>query len=170
MQIVETTSPLPPRLLAALAIDHSFTADFGVVADPAPGERNSVRVHLGSTHDIWLIRWGAGSRTELHDHGGSAGALFVVTGQLVEHRPHPTGVGRPIRRDLRELDHHAMPPSHVHEIANESTTTSASIHVYSPPLTAMQHYELTGASHLQVIRQEVVRVGTLGADEQAARR
>jgi predicted metal-dependent enzyme (double-stranded beta helix superfamily) len=160
--VVETRSDLslPPRLLAALAIDHAFTASFEIVEEPRAGERASARVYRSATHDIWLIRWAPGSRTELHDHGGSAGGLYVVEGELTEHRPNPTGVGRPIRRAIRARDHRPMPASHVHEIANESGTGAASIHVYSPPLTTMQHYEPTAGAHPQVTRREIIEVDT----------
>jgi Cysteine dioxygenase type I len=97
LQIVETAAPtpLPTRLLAAIAVDYLFSARFEMVGEPRPGERMSTRVHRSATHDIWLIRWGSGSGTVLHDHGGSAGALYVVAGELVEHRPNPTGVSVP---------------------------------------------------------------------------
>jgi predicted metal-dependent enzyme (double-stranded beta helix superfamily) len=156
--------PLPMRLLAAIAAAYSFSASFEVVAGPRPGERTSARVHRSPTHDIWLIRWAAGSRTVLHDHGGSAGALYVVAGGLVEHHPNPTGVGRPLRRELRERDHRPMPASHVHEVANESNVTATSIHVYSPPLEAMHHYELTDESELRMMRREVIEVATFATE------
>jgi predicted metal-dependent enzyme (double-stranded beta helix superfamily) len=162
LQIVETVTPtpLPTRLLAAIAVDYSFSASFEMVGEPGPGERMSARVHRSATHDIWLIRWGSGSRTVLHDHGGSAGALYVVGGELVEHRPNPTEVGPPIRRILRAQSQRPMSPSHVHEIANESIGAAASVHVYSPPLETMQHYELTDESQLQMMRREVVEMDT----------
>lgn len=170
MQIVETGAPtplptrLPMRLLTAIAVDYSFVADFDGVAVPPPGERTSVRVHYSATHDIWLIRWGEGSRTVLHDHGGSAGVLYVANGELVEHRPNPAGVGRPLRRDLRQSEHRPMSASHVHEVANESIGTAATIHVYSPPLEVMHHYELTVASELRMMRREVVEVDTFATE------
>ncbi len=162
MQIVETAAPtpLPTRLLAAIAIDYSFSASFEMVGEPRPGERMSARVHRSATHDIWLIRWGSSSRTVLHDHGGSAGALYAVAGELVEHRPNPTGVGLPIRRTLRAQDQRPMSPSHVHEIANESIVAAASVHVYSPPLETMHHYELTNESQLRMMRREVIQMDT----------
>jgi predicted metal-dependent enzyme (double-stranded beta helix superfamily) len=161
LPIVETAAPtLPIRLLAAIAVDYSFSAAFEVLASPRPGERTSARVHHSATHDIWLIRWGAGSRTVLHDHGGSAGALYVAQGDLVERRPNPAGTGRPLRRDLRARDQRPMSASHVHEVANESIVTAASIHVYSPPLEAMHHYELRHESELRLMRREVVEVDT----------
>ena len=164
MQIVETARQLPARLLAAIAVDYSFSARFEVIPSPPPGERTSARVHRRAAYDIWLIRWGAGSRTVLHDHGGSAGALYVVAGDLVEYHPHPAGFARPLRRELRERDCRPMPASHVHEVANESDVTAASIHVYSPPLEAMHHYELTDASGLRVMRREVVEMETFATE------
>jgi hypothetical protein len=148
--------PLPPRLLSALAFTHAAVANFDEISEPRPGDRTSERIFRSETHDIWLIRWGAGARTELHDHGESAGAICVVAGELVENRPNPAGVGRPLRRVLRELDDRPMAPSHIHEIVNESDTVAASVHVYSPPLATMQHFDLTPDSELRMIRREIV--------------
>ena len=153
---LKTAVPLPPRLLSALAIKHASIANFDRVAEPRNGERTSVRVVCSETHDIWLIRWGPGARTELHDHGDSAGALYVVGGELVEHRPNPAGRGRSLRRVLRQLDDRPMAPSHVHEVRNESDTVATSVHVYSPPLAAMNHFDVTPDSELRMIRREVI--------------
>jgi hypothetical protein len=49
-----------------------------------------------------------------------------------------------------------MPPSHVHEIANESDTVPTSVHVYSPPLATLQHFDYSSASELRMIRREVI--------------
>jgi hypothetical protein len=57
---------------------------------------------------------------------------------------------------LRELDDRPMAPSHIHEVVNESDTVAASVHVYSPPLATMQHFDLTPASELQMIRRELI--------------
>src|SRR5690348_3260642 len=38
-------------------------------------------------YDAWLIAWPAGGAIELHDHGGSSGAIVVVSGALTESRP-----------------------------------------------------------------------------------
>ena len=97
----------------------------------------------------------------MHDHGGSAGAIYVVEGELVEHRPNPAGVGRPLRRALRALDHRPMAASHVHAVANESSGAAASVHVYSPPLETMHHYELTDDAGLRTVRREIVEAGTV---------
>ena len=49
-----------------------------------------------------------------------------------------------------------MAPSHIHEVVNESDTVAASVHVYSPPLATMQHFDLTLDSELRMIRREIV--------------
>src|SRR5258707_8277105 len=37
------------------------------------------RIHGDDELDVWLISWVPGHATELHDHGGSLGALSVVS-------------------------------------------------------------------------------------------
>jgi hypothetical protein len=158
----EGTAALSPRLLAVIALDYAASATLSRVSPPGPDERLFERVHLGPHFDIWLIRWGAGSGTALHDHGGSAGAFVVVDGRLVEHMPNPAGSGRRLRRDLRPLDSRPMSPSHIHTVANESPTPAASVHVYSPPLVAMQHYDESPATGTPQPRfREVVDHSTL---------
>ena len=122
-----------------------------------------------------MIRWGAGSRTALHDHGGSAGALYVVNGDLVEQRPNPAGVGRPLRRTLRALDHRPMSANHIHEIANESARRG---HEHPRVLAAVGHHAALRAdadSELRVLQQEAITLArapstrpmdTLGADDE----
>jgi hypothetical protein len=156
--------PLPPRLLAAIALDHAAFADFDLLVDPRRGERTHRRVYLGPTHDVWLIRWGPGSATEMHDHGGSAGALYVAAGSLVEYRPGRNPADGPRRRRLDPFTYRAMRADHVHEVVNESHVVAASLHVYSPPLTTMQHYEAAPDGTPRATHREAVDLGTLQTD------
>ena len=55
--------------------DHLLPAG-GVPAD----ERWFTRLHGDDELDVWLISWVPDRSTELHDHGGSLGALTVVSG------------------------------------------------------------------------------------------
>ena len=148
------TTPLSPRLLAAVARDHADTARFDAVPEPAPFERTFVCVQRTRTHDVWLIRWAPGSRATLHDHGHSAGVLCVVDGELVEFQPDGRH-GHGLRQVLRRSDHRPMPPSHVHEVVNESPVIAASVHVYSPPLDVMHRYETVGRD-LRVVNRVAV--------------
>src|SRR5688572_4283033 len=90
-------------------------------------------------HEAWLLTWLPGQQTGWHDHGGSAGAFLVVSGQLREDtvggsRRLVTGTGR--RFGAR----------HVHRVANDGGLPAISVHVYSPALTSMTRYELVGGS------------------------
>src|SRR5574340_1856518 len=49
-------------------------------------ERWFTRIHGDGELDIWLISWVPGHATELHDHGGSLGALTALSGSLNEFR------------------------------------------------------------------------------------
>jgi hypothetical protein len=158
------TAALSPRLLAVIALDFASSTTFAPAAPPRPDERFFERVHLGPHFDIWLIRWGAGSATALHDHGGAAGAFVVVEGNLVEYVPNPAGTGPRLRRDLAALDSRPMAASHIHTVANEAPEPATSVHVYSPPLASMQHYDESpenGAPSPRV--REIVDHGTLPA-------
>ena len=55
--------------------DHLLPAG-GVPVD----ERWFTRLHGDDELDVWLISWVPERSTELHDHGGSLGALTVVSG------------------------------------------------------------------------------------------
>ena len=61
--------------------DHVVPPD-GVPTD----DRWFARLHGDDEVDVWLISWVPGHRTELHDHGGSLGALTLLTGSLDEFR------------------------------------------------------------------------------------
>jgi predicted metal-dependent enzyme (double-stranded beta helix superfamily) len=91
--------------------------------------------------DVWLIGWATGQSTELHDHGGSLGALTVVSGVLAERRwaPHRGGI---VDRPLRAGRSQGFRLGHVHDVVNRSSMPAVSVHAYSPPLTVMSYYEV----------------------------
>lgn len=71
-----------------------------------PIDRWYHRLAVADDHEVWLLTWLPGQGTDLHDHGGSAGAFLVFDGTLTEEtvttdsRP---GQNRP-RADARELN------------------------------------------------------------------
>jgi predicted metal-dependent enzyme (double-stranded beta helix superfamily) len=108
-------------------------------------QRWSTRLHADEHLDVWLISWASDQAAELHDHGGSLGALYVVSGELTEDvvdgparvvgpriaaRRLPAGTGR------------RFGPRHVHRIANRSRRPAVSLHVYGPALNTMNRYRL----------------------------
>lgn len=98
-----------------------------------------------STFEAWVIAWPPGGAIELHDHGGSAGAVVVAAGQLVE-----TAI---VRRPSREVALRTsmirrggsirFSPCHVHDIVNMGASPAISVHVYAPRLTSMTYYRVT---------------------------
>jgi hypothetical protein len=126
------------------------------------------RVHGDDELDIWLISWVPGHATELHDHGGSLGALTVLSGSLNEFRWDGRGLRR---RRLDAGDQAGFPLGWVHDvvwaprpvptpIAGPAATATPvrptlSVHAYSPPLTAMSYYEITDRNTLRRRRTEL---------------
>jgi hypothetical protein len=128
-------------------------------------ERWFTRIHGDEELDVWLISWVPGRATELHDHGGSLGALTVLSGSLNEFRWDGRGLRR---RRLDAGDQAGFPLSWVHDVVwapravTDPTPASKgpveptlSVHAYSPPLTAMSYYEVTDRNRLRRRRTEL---------------
>lgn len=132
-----------------------FAADLDLLAvagrygqDPAawpvtpqfdPVERWYARLAATRDHEVWLLTWLPGQETELHDHGGAAGAFLVISGALTEEtvsagqlraKTLPAGAGR------------RFGPRHVHRVGNHGTQPAISVHVYRPALRRMTRYHL----------------------------
>lgn len=116
--------PVPPRFNAAQRWYH--------------------RMSVGDDHEVWLLTWLPGQETDLHDHGGSAGAFTVVSGELTELTPSadrtrlrawPLGPGDSRRFGAR----------YIHQVSNRGTEPAVSVHAYGPALTNMRRYEITAA-------------------------
>jgi hypothetical protein len=113
------------------------------------------RLHAADDHEVWLLTWLPGQGTELHDHGGSAGAFHVFAGTLTEDTV-TTPAGGATRITARELGEGAgrrFGSRHVHRIANRSSRPAVSIHVYGPALSTMTRYRL-GAGGLEALAVE----------------
>ena len=109
--------------------------------------------------EIWLISWVPGHSTELHDHGGSLGALTVLSGSLNEFRWDGRGLRR---RRLDAGDQAGFPLGWVHDVVwaprpvpgpastdRRPMGPTLSVHAYSPPLTAMSYYEVIDTNRLR---------------------
>ncbi|MFB8276801.1 cysteine dioxygenase [Nocardia colli] len=128
-------------------------------------ERWATRLLTDDEVDVWLISWTPGKSTELHDHAGSLGALTVLSGALSEFRWNGTELRR---RVLDAGDQASFPIGWVHDVMRASAQSVAdsatesidpalleptlSVHAYSPPLTAMSYYEVTGHGTLRRTR------------------
>ena len=146
---------LPRRLLADIAAGLARAEDLWAPCRTNDlSERPSVRLLSTERYEAWLLQWDVGHSVDLHDHGGSAGALIVVEGELVEVTS--LADGAVIRRTLTRHDRRTFAPNHVHDVLNLGPTPAASIHVYSPPLTSMTFYD---AVSRRPLRREPVDAG-----------
>jgi predicted metal-dependent enzyme (double-stranded beta helix superfamily) len=100
-------------------------------------ERVTTRLRADDEHEAWLITWMPGQATEVHDHGGSAGAIAVLSGWL-----HETVAGEQgqVGAWLGPRSVRAFAPDHVHQVANISDSPAVSLHVYAPRLHTMTRY------------------------------
>jgi Cysteine dioxygenase type I len=124
---------------------------------PPVDDRWFSRLHGDDELDVWLISWVPERSTELHDHGGSLGALTVVSGSLAETRWDGEALRR---RRLEAGDQAGFPLGWVHDVvwAPETipvTGPTLSVHAYSPPLTVMSYYDVTPANTLRRNRTEL---------------
>jgi mannose-6-phosphate isomerase-like protein (cupin superfamily) len=147
------TLPSPTTLVqaertATLAVDELARVVRDLADDPSiwqasvrfgADERWWTRIHSDDIVDVWLLTWVRDTRTDLHDHGASAGAFTVVSGTLEEVRPDPAGT------DLRTIRLHPgevrqIPRGVVHDVRSPARAPAISIHAYSPPLREMTFY------------------------------
>jgi predicted metal-dependent enzyme (double-stranded beta helix superfamily) len=124
-------------------------------------------MHLGDSHEVWLISWLPGQATGFHDHGGSAGAFAVVWGTLMERRVvGATTTGQVLAKPVGAGESRAFGPRYIHDVRNAATSAVAvSVHAYLAPLPAMTRYDLTPAGLVKLATEgrRVVTVQPLGA-------
>ena len=114
------------------------------------------RLELADDHEVWLLTWLPAQSTGFHDHGDAAGALAVARGRVSERTVGATG-HRVRHRTVSAGGIRSFGSRHVHDVINISGEPAVSVHAYSPPLTAMQRYDLTSSG--------LVRTATESAGE-----
>jgi hypothetical protein len=118
--------------------DEVRSGQFPYVAYDAD-ERWHQRIYRDRRMDVWLISWLPSQGTQLHDHGGSAGAFTVLSGELAEA---VVGGGRLHDHARRAGQSIGFGTHYVHDVRNLSDSPAVSVHAYSPPLTTMTYYDL----------------------------
>ena len=94
--------------------------------------------------EAWVIAWPPGGSIELHDHGGSAGAVVVVAGELIE----TTVVSEPWGDVALESKGVGVGGSisfgghNIHDVVNSGDAPAISVHVYAPRLNSMTYYRV----------------------------
>lgn len=140
-----------------MSVRHFLNAAKRLAAEPGlsdrlpaePGERSWLKLSGPEGWDSWLIAWPSGTGTPWHDHQGSSGAFFVVSGSLTEFSLPRNHGSVPVADDLVRLaltagHGRSFHERHIHQVYNDQPTTAYSAHVYSPRLTGMSRYEWVG--------------------------
>jgi Cysteine dioxygenase type I len=139
---VSPASLSPLALLDLLQTYVGETAEFLPRAQAGLTERSYELLELTDDLEIWAIHWPQGQGLELHDHGGSAGALWVVEGSLQEHFVQPE---RTLGcRTIVSGGGAAFGPTYIHDVVNADPVPATSVHAYSPPMASMTFYRPEG--------------------------
>jgi hypothetical protein len=102
------------------------------------GAGDALLLWRNESSEAWLNLWWQPRDTGYHDHDGSCVGVYVIAGRAQQE---PLVVGQPRRvREYREGDSFAFPGAGIHRMEHEPGAIT--IHVYSPPLRAVGHYEL----------------------------
>jgi Cysteine dioxygenase type I len=102
-------------------------------------------------YNAWLIEWSPISGVQLHDHGGSLGAVVVAAGTLVETYTDLRGRHPLFTRFVTGPQTFTVPATRVHELSNPGPREARSVHVYSPPLREMTLYDRRPGSFLAAL-------------------
>lgn len=136
---IEALAPdrtLSPEECAALARAAAEIVD--LTALDRQGEGSYELLWRTSHSEAWLNTWWTPRDTGFHDHGGSCVGVYVVEG-----RARAEGLALDGRRRVVEYaagDSFSSPATGIHRMEHEPGAVT--IHVYSPPLSGIGHYEI----------------------------
>ena len=102
------------------------------------GEGEAVRLWSTDGSEAWLNTWWQPRDSGFHDHGGSCGGVFVIEGEVTGEYLQVSG-GRRVTR-FGPGDSFSFEGDRIHRV--DHFEGAVTVHVYSPPLTTIGHYEL----------------------------
>jgi len=119
-------------------------------------------IHRAAYFEVLVLCWRSGQRSLIHDHAGSACGVRIIAGEATEtiFAPSPCGCLVPVRsRCLKAGATCVSCDADIHQMGNLAPPGQdlITLHVYSPPLSAMRIYPigettLAGLDHLASLR------------------
>lgn len=103
-------------------------------------------LYLNEDVEVVLIHMPGNRQTQLHDHGGSIGCIYVVEGELVNRMFQYNDNDQQVlvSEDVSiEGDFLKVTEEDIHLLKNPSSQPFISFHVYSPPLKNIKLYDYT---------------------------
>lgn len=131
----------PPRPLTAeecadLARRAAAAIDVDALERSGPGQ--AVRLWLTEHSEAWLNTWWEERDSGYHDHGGSSGGVYVIEGSATTEGLRIGGVRSPL--SVTAGDTFSFAGDEIHRVDHHRGAIT--IHVYSPPLRSIGHYEI----------------------------
>jgi hypothetical protein len=135
-QLAASDSPLSPDECAALARSAAELVDLAALSREGEG---SFELLWRTEHsEGWLNTWWQPRDTGFHDHGGSCVGVYVLEGRA-RAEALVLGGGRRLR-EYQAGESFSAPGTGIHRM--EHDPGAVTIHVYSPPLGSIGHYDV----------------------------
>jgi hypothetical protein len=134
--LAATGRELSPEECAELARSAAELVD---VSELDRGGEGSFELLWRTAHsEAWLNTWWETRDTGFHDHGGSCVGVYVLEGRA-------RSEGLVVDGKRRQVDYGAgesfsAPATGIHHVEHEPGAVT--IHVYSPPITSIGHYDV----------------------------
>jgi hypothetical protein len=114
-------------------------AELIALRPPEPGSGGSFELLWRDAHsEGWLNQWWESRDTGFHDHGGSCVGVHVLAGKVQSESLVVSGPRRV--REYAAGESFSAPTRGIHRVDHEPGAVT--IHVYSPPLRELGHYEV----------------------------
>ena len=133
---VGAVGPLEPEVCAEVASRAAALIDVAALAREGAGEALLLWRTDGS--EAWLNTWWQGRDSGFHDHDGSGGGVHVLAGAVTGEYLRIDG-GREVTRYEGGASF-SFPGNAIHRV--DHLEGAVTVHVYSPPLRSIGHYEL----------------------------
>jgi len=135
--IAASDRPLAPQECAEKARRAAGLIDPGRLDRSGPGE--AVLLWRDEHSEAWLNLWWRPRDTGYHDHTGSCVGVHVISGRAWNEAL--TVAARPVPREYGPGETFWFPGDGIHRMDHEAGAVT--IHVYSPPILAIGHYDIT---------------------------
>jgi hypothetical protein len=135
-RLAAAPAPLTPAECAEYAGHAAGTLDLSALDRSGAG--HALLLWRSDSSEAWLNLWWDARDTGYHDHDGSGVGVYVIDGVA---RNESLVIGAPRRlRAYTRGDRFSFPGSGIHRMEHEPGAIT--IHVYSPPIRSIGHYEL----------------------------
>jgi hypothetical protein len=135
-RLAASASALSPLECAARA--RAAAAHVNPSALNRDGSGEAQLLWRNSTSEAWLNLWWQPRDTGYHDHDGSSVGVFVIEGRAYNEA---LSINQPPKlREYGPGESFAFPGDGIHRMEHDAGAIT--IHVYSPPIRSIGHYEL----------------------------